>query len=123
MRTTNREGKDSMYCTKCGIELAERDNFCSQCAAPTGQAPPSFQRMDPLRRTTNNAKIAGVCGGFARYFDVDVTLIRVLWVVVSVWPVPFFGVIAYLVAWAVMPKDPLALPAPTPGNYTAHTTS
>ena len=44
--------------------------------------------------------------------NVDVTFIRVLWVVLCVFPMPVFGLLAYLVAWIVMPRDPLALPAP-----------
>ena len=52
-----------------------------------------------------------MCAGFARYFDVDVTLVRVIWLVLMVWPLPLFGVISYIVAWIVMPKDPAALPA------------
>jgi phage shock protein C len=53
------------------------------------------------------AKIAGVCAGFARYFSLDVTLVRVLWVVLTVFPMPFFGLVSYIVAWIVMPKDPV----------------
>jgi phage shock protein C len=55
----------------------------------------------------SEAKIAGVCAGFARYFALDVTLVRVLWVVLTVFPMPFFGLISYFVAWIVMPKDPV----------------
>ena len=55
----------------------------------------------------SEAKIAGVCAGFARYFGLDVTLVRVLWVVLTVFPVPFFGLVSYIVAWIVMPKDPV----------------
>ena len=55
----------------------------------------------------SEAKIAGVCAGFARYFGLDVTLVRILWVVLTVFPVPFFGLISYIVAWIVMPKDPV----------------
>jgi phage shock protein C len=64
-------------------------------------------------------KIAGVCAGFARYFGVDVTLVRVLWLVLVFWPIPI-GLIAYVVAWIVMPRDPLQLPAPS--NSTTVTT-
>jgi phage shock protein C len=56
----------------------------------------------------SEAKIAGVCAGFARYFGFDVTLIRILWAVLIVCPVPSFGLVAYIVAWIVMPKDPVA---------------
>ena len=48
-------------------------------------------------------KIAGVCAGFAHYFDVDVTLMRIIWLVLIFVP-PSIGVIAYLLAWIVMPK-------------------
>jgi phage shock protein C len=58
-----------------------------------------------LSRPTREGKIAGVCAGFARYFGLDVTLVRILWLVLSVWPLPVFGVVAYIVAWIVMPKD------------------
>jgi phage shock protein C len=55
----------------------------------------------------SEAKIAGVCAGFARYLKLDVTLVRVLWVVLTVFPMPFFGLVSYIVAWIVMPKDPV----------------
>jgi phage shock protein C len=55
------------------------------------------------------AKIAGVCAGFARYLGMDVTLVRVLWVVLTLCPLPSFGLVAYIVAWIVMPKDPVQL--------------
>jgi phage shock protein PspC (stress-responsive transcriptional regulator) len=57
----------------------------------------------------HEAKIAGVCAGFARYLGMDVTLVRVLWVVLTVFPLPCFGLVSYIVAWIVMPKDPVAL--------------
>jgi phage shock protein PspC (stress-responsive transcriptional regulator) len=57
------------------------------------------------------AKIGGVCAGFARYFGVDVTLVRVLWLALTIFPVPCFGAIAYIVCWIVMPKDTSPLPA------------
>jgi phage shock protein C len=59
----------------------------------------------------SEAKIAGVCAGFARYFNLDVVLVRVLWVVITIFPLPFFGVVSYLVAWIVMPKEPVLVPA------------
>jgi phage shock protein PspC (stress-responsive transcriptional regulator) len=48
-------------------------------------------------------KILGVCAGFARYLDVDVTLVRVLWLAVAI--ITGGGFIAYLAAWIVMPSD------------------
>ncbi len=102
-----------MFCTKCGVELRNSDRFCSQCGTTVpGTTPPTFRLPEQLSRPVVGGKIAGVCAGFARYFGMDVTVVRVLWLIISVWPLPSIGVIAYLIAWAVMPKDPLALPAP-----------
>ena len=95
-----------MFCTRCGIELREQDKFCNDCGTATGRGtPPPVHRTERLSRPVREAKIAGVCAGFARHFGVDVTLVRVIWLVVTVWPLPLMGVIAYIVAWIVMPKD------------------
>ena len=66
---------------------------------PTGPVPPKR-----LYRTRDDQMIGGVCGGLARYFDVDPTLVRVLAVVALVFgfPAAFVG---YLVAWAIMPSN------------------
>jgi phage shock protein C len=101
-----------MFCTKCGTDLKTTDKFCSQCGTAIPGMTPAWRPMERLSRPTYDAKIAGVCAGFARYFAMDVTVVRVIWIILSIWPLPSVGVIAYLVAWAVMPKDPLALPAP-----------
>jgi phage shock protein C len=108
-----------MFCTKCGIELRDQDKFCCECGTNAGRGTP-VMRADRLSRPVTETKLAGVCAGFARYFGVDVTLVRILWLVLCVWPVPLFGVIAYIVAWIVMPKDPLALPAPTMQQANGH---
>ena len=50
-----------------------------------------------------NKKIAGVCAGFARYIDVDVTLIRVIWLILAFGT--GVGFIGYIVAWIAMPSD------------------
>jgi phage shock protein C len=100
-----------MFCTKCGIEQRDQDKFCPECGAPTGRGvPPPVARTARLSRPTKEGKIAGVCAGFARHFGLDVTLVRVVWLVLTVWPLPVFGVIAYIVAWIVMPKDPDPVP-------------
>jgi phage shock protein C len=103
-----------MFCTKCGSELRQLDNFCSACGAGTARAAAGqsawTRPAERLSRPMSEAKIAGVCAGFARYFGLDVTLVRVLWVVLAVCPVPSFGLVAYIVAWIVMPKDPVMAP-------------
>lgn len=63
-----------------------------------------------LRRSTSDARVAGVCGGLAEYLGVDPTLVRVGWIVLSVLPGAVIGgVIAYLVAWLIVPKGPVAM--------------
>lgn len=54
-----------------------------------------------------NKVIAGVCGGFAEYFGVDATLIRIIWVILSLATfVSLVPVIVYIICWAVMPLPP-----------------
>jgi phage shock protein PspC (stress-responsive transcriptional regulator) len=65
----------------------------------------------PLMLDKRNGKIAGVCAGFARYLDVDVTLVRVLWLATAV--MTGVGFLAYLVAWMIMPSDHGMEPEPT----------
>jgi len=48
-------------------------------------------------------KIAGVCAGFARYFDCDVTLMRVIWLIIAFGT--GVGFIGYIVAWIAMPRE------------------
>ena len=58
-----------------------------------------------LERSVRDAKIGGVCGGVAEYFDVDPTAVRLLWVILTVLPGAIFGgVLIYLIAWIVMPR-------------------
>jgi phage shock protein PspC (stress-responsive transcriptional regulator) len=57
-------------------------------------------------RSRTERKIAGVCAGLARYFDVDVVLVRAAWVVLSIVPGAIVGgVLAYLAAWLIIPED------------------
>ena len=74
---------------------------------PDANAPASAVD-DPRRltRSTTDRKIAGVCGGLAEYFHVDSTVVRVVWAVLTVVPGGIvLGVVAYLVAWFIMPVN------------------
>ena len=57
-----------------------------------------------MRRVMAGKKIGGVCAGFAEYFDMDVTLVRLIWAALVLIP-PAPGVIIYIVAWIILPKD------------------
>jgi phage shock protein C len=100
-----------MFCTQCGAQLADSSRFCTSCGKrvgePSARAEPSaFAATEPrkLRRIISQKKIAGVCAGFAEYFDTDITLMRVIWVALLLLP-PQLGLIAYIVCWVVLPKS------------------
>jgi phage shock protein PspC (stress-responsive transcriptional regulator) len=73
-----------------------------------------------LMRSAGDRKIAGVCGGLAEYFSVDATAIRLVWVILSIFcGAVIGGVLAYLLAWIVIPPAPnvaMSTPAPAVGN-------
>ena len=66
---------------------------------------------EPRRRLTRsrNKMIAGVCGGIAEYFEIDPTLVRVLYVLVSILSVAFPGILAYIILMFVMPPPDSAV--------------
>ena len=94
-----------MFCTRCGVELDDKSVFCSKCGTPTKLADTTENPYTAPRLTLDkqNKKIAGVCAGFARYFNVDVLLIRIVWVALVLGA--GVGFLAYLIAWAIMPSD------------------
>jgi phage shock protein C len=61
--------------------------------------------MNKLYRSKKNRIIAGVCGGIGEYFKVDPTLVRLLWLLVSVMGMGS-GVVAYIIAWIIIPEEP-----------------
>lgn len=57
-----------------------------------------------LQRSQDDRIIAGVCGGLAEWLGWSPTLVRVLFVAVSIFSAAFPGIIVYLVAWLLMPS-------------------
>ena len=63
--------------------------------------------MDPTRklyRSKSNRQLAGVCGGLAQYFNIDATLVRVLFILLAV--LGGSGLVLYLAMWIIVPKEP-----------------
>ena len=58
-----------------------------------------------LYRSRTNSMLAGVCGGIAEYFDLDPTLIRLAYIVVSVLSAAFPGLLVYIILWIVIPEQ------------------
>lgn len=103
-----------MFCTRCGSECREDDRFCSRCGTRTGVGE-AASAGKPLLLDKRNKKIAGVCAGFARYLEVDVILVRVIWLCVAL--TAGIGVLAYFAAWIIMPSDSDQLPQTAYHSY------
>ena len=99
-----------MYCNYCGKVIQDDSNLCAYCGKRVGAVAARRRLMRPRQ----GRKIAGVCAGFAEYFDLDVTLVRLVWLVASV--MTGIGLLSYPIAWIVMPEEPLALSAPVVGQ-------
>ena len=61
--------------------------------------------MKKLYRSNQNRMVAGVCGGIAEYFDIDPTLVRVVWAIAGV--LGAFGIIAYVICLVLIPENPV----------------
>ena len=59
----------------------------------------------PLARSRNDRVLAGVMGGIARRFGWNPTLLRVLYVVVSIASAGFPGILVYLILWLLVPEE------------------
>ncbi len=114
-------GEMQMICPRCQKEIAEGSNFCYLCGeriAPAAPSAATYSGRGPRRlvRSMTDRKLGGVCVGLAEYLEMDVSLVRVR----AAASVIFYGVglVAYLVAWMVIPEgDPIpGLPPPRPSR-------
>ncbi len=62
-------------------------------------------KVKKITRSDENKMIGGVCGGIAEYFDMDPTLIRLIYILVSIFSVAFPGMLVYLILWVVIPQQ------------------
>src|SRR5438270_12235980 len=93
-----------MYCNDCGKVIQDDALVCAYCAKAV--AVPTL-RKQLMRPRGTYRKIAGVCAAFANYFDLDVNIIRIVWLVCLI--CAGVGAVAYIVCWIVIPEEPLAL--------------
>ncbi len=108
-----------MQCQQCHKEIADGSKFCYNCGAqqagytgaPGVAAAPAVKR---LMRSSRDKKIGGVCAGLAEYFELDPTIVRVVWLLAI-----FFagtGLLVYLILWIVLPEAPLTSAVAVPSS-------
>jgi phage shock protein C len=97
-----------MICPNCQKEIADGSKFCYNCGARlTADAPPPPYAAAPpkrLMRSSRDKKLGGVCAGLADYFDLDPTIVRVVWLLAVL--LGGTGILAYLILWIVLPLAP-----------------
>jgi phage shock protein C len=104
------------FCAGCGSSLSTGARFCSSCGravtepGPVGSGP--ARSPNPFIRPFAGRKMAGVCQGLANQYGWDVTLVRVIAVLLAVFTFPI-GVIAYLLFWLIVPEEPRPIPPAT----------
>lgn len=59
--------------------------------------------MNQLHRSTQNKMIAGVCGGLGEYLNIDPTVVRLIWSIVTLISVGF-GLVLYIIAALIFPE-------------------
>jgi hypothetical protein len=76
-----------------------------------GQSEENAERENPQEKTRKElfrdmkkGKIAGVCAGLAQYFGMDISLMRIIWILVFIFTVGFVSVVAYVILWVVLPE-------------------
>ena len=114
-----------MICSACQKVIIDGSTYCYNCGAKqaatgsgAGQAPPAAaQAPRKLTRSSTDKKLGGVCAGLGNYFDVDITLVRVLWLVGSLCSAGS-GLLVYLMLWIVLPVEPLYVPVATQTSVT-----
>ncbi len=106
------------YCAGCGASLSSGARFCSACGKAVTEPGPlagsgsGRPQPNPLIRPFAGRKLAGVCQGLANQYGWDVTLIRVITVLLAVFTFPI-ALIAYLLFWLIVPEEPRPLPPAT----------
>jgi len=107
----------AIYCRNCGKALADDARFCSGCGSQMypPAAAPYPQSVTRLVRPRAGRMIAGVCQGLANAYAWDVTWVRVITAMLTIFG-GGSGLLAYVIFWIVMPEEPVILPPP-PAAY------
>jgi phage shock protein C len=106
-----------MTCPSCQKEIVDGSKFCYNCGARlAGADAPAAAPVSPpakrLMRSSRDKKLGGVCAGLAEYFDLDPTVVRVIWLLAVL--LGGTGLLAYLILWIVLPLAPSGVPTTAP---------
>jgi len=96
-----------MLCPKCQKEIADGSKFCYNCGAQLAGSPAASAAPAPAKRLTRSStdkKIGGVCAGLAAYFDIDATIVRIVWLIAVLFGGT--GLLLYIILWIVLPLAP-----------------
>ncbi|HEX9761328.1 MAG TPA: PspC domain-containing protein [Candidatus Acidoferrales bacterium] len=95
-----------MHCPNCQRDIADYSKFCYFCGARQPNTTPPARANRRLLRSRNRV-LGGVCSGVAEYMDTDPAIVRLVWVLLVILPIPFVpAILGYLVAWLVIPSAP-----------------
>ena len=99
-------------CSMCGKGICPEDAvyiggklYCKDCAKKVLSGKNKSGKK--FYRSRTNKSICGACAGFAEYVDADPTLIRVVWVITTLFTGILPGVIAYFIICIIVPKEPI----------------
>ena len=90
-----------MFCNYCGKAIQDDARVCAYC----GRLVLGLSQPRRLERSRQDRKIGGVCGGMAKYWASDPTLVRLVWVFALLLTFPL-AIVAYIIAWIVIPEEP-----------------
>jgi phage shock protein C len=110
-----------MTCVNCQKDIAAGSRFCYNCGRKQPETPPpglspTTGGKRKLMRSSTDKKIAGVCAGLADYFDIDPTIVRVVWLLAVL--CAGTGLLLYIILWIVLPLAPAGV---VPTSATAAT--
>lgn len=94
-------------CVKCGrgvcpeeVVMIDGKLYCKDCSDKM-----KAEESKKLYRSRKDRVLFGVCGGIAEYFNIDPTIVRIAWVILTL--IYGVGILLYIILALIVPKEPL----------------